>query len=588
MFRIFPILLIFSIFFSNINYSFQMLPEEEYSLNFNKSNWNFDSTNGVYYQRGVVYCKKPINIDYQSLWVYVPKEYLSCNEQSGLYNCEVNTSGKKGPYNSTNAPIVLPVDTPGYAAMKAPTSYDYTKVSEFIQKGIIFIYAGCRGRYDADTNFTSGAPWAVTDLKSAIRYIRYNKILIPGDKDKIYTFGMSGGGAQSCLLGVTGNSELYKKYLEANGAALKDSEGNDIKDNVKGSQCWCPITNLDTADAAYEWNIGQYYSEGTRKEGNFTKLLSDDLTSEFVSYINNISLKDLKGNILNLTNTNEGTYYDYLKSIIEESLSNFFEDTTFPYTPDRRPFTQPPGPDPEPEVTYQNISDYINKKNADYEWLFYDEKIRNATIKSVGDFVKHCKSARKNVAAFDDLNRNQGENKVFGTSPDDKLKHFDQIIYSLLIKNKAKYSEKPDYKEEYPNEYLNDFDDKDSVGNDVLTRLNMYNPMFYLIDYYEGFNTSDVADYFRINTGLFQSDTGNVVEMNLYLALKNFGKNVDFTTVWEKEHVEAERKGSSKTNFIAWIAEIENAKEDDGKDTSLSYFLNSIFMTYLLSIFILI
>ena len=115
MFRIFPILLIFSIFFSNINYSFQMLPEEEYSLNFNKSNWNFDSTNGVYYQRGVVYCKKPINIDYQSLWVYVPKEYLSCNEQSGLYNCEVNTSGKKGPYNSTNAPIVLPVDTPGYA-----------------------------------------------------------------------------------------------------------------------------------------------------------------------------------------------------------------------------------------------------------------------------------------------------------------------------------------------------------------------------------------------------------------------------------------------------------------------------------------
>ena len=84
-----------------------------------------------------------------------------------------------------------------------------------------------------------------------------------------------------------------------------------------------------------------------------------------------------------------------------------------------------------------------------------------------------------------------------------------------MIKNKAKYSVKPDYKEEYPNEYLNDFDDKDSVGNDVLTRLNMYNPMFYLIDYYEGFNTSDVADYFRINTGLFQSDTGNVVEMNL-------------------------------------------------------------------------
>ena len=44
-------------------------------------------------------------------------------------------------------------------------------------------------------------------------------------------------------MGVTGISELYTKYLESNGAAMKDKEGNDLKDNVKGSQCWCPITN---------------------------------------------------------------------------------------------------------------------------------------------------------------------------------------------------------------------------------------------------------------------------------------------------------------------------------------------------------
>ena len=33
------------------------------------------------------------------------------------------------------------------------------------------------------------------------------------------------------------------------GAAINDANGNEIKDNIKGSQCWCPITNLDTADA---------------------------------------------------------------------------------------------------------------------------------------------------------------------------------------------------------------------------------------------------------------------------------------------------------------------------------------------------
>ena len=45
--------------------------------------------------------------------------------------------------------------------------------------------------------------------------------------------------------------------------------------------------------------------------------------------------------------------------------------------------------------------------------------------------LKIVKSPSKDVGAFDDLNRNQGENKVFGTSPDDKVKHFDQIMYDV-------------------------------------------------------------------------------------------------------------------------------------------------------------
>ena len=103
---------------------------------------------------------------------------------------------------------------------------------------------------------------------------------------------MSGGGAQSYLMGVTGNSELFTKYLEDNGAALKDADGNEIKDNIKGSQCWCPITNLDTADAAYEWNMGQYYSKDTREEGTFTRQLSSDLANKYYEYVNELKLKD--------------------------------------------------------------------------------------------------------------------------------------------------------------------------------------------------------------------------------------------------------------------------------------------------------
>ena len=582
MHRINTILLFITIIFSFLIYSDQKLVLND--LEFNTSNWDFDSTNGIYYQIGLKYCTNIVNIDYQTMAIYVPKEFLSCNENGDKYKCDINKSGKKGWFSASNAPIVFPVETPGYSAMKAPTSYKYETVSAYVTKGIIFAYAGCRGRYEGGETFPAGAPWGITDLKTAIRYLRYNKNFIPGDTGKIYTFGFSGGGAQSCLMGVTGNSELYTKYLENNGAAMEDSEGNKIKDNVKGSQCWCPITNLDTADEAYEWNMGQYYNTDTRAEGKFTEVLSKDLAGEYVKYVNDIKLKDPKGNELTLTETNSGTYYDYLKSIIEESLNNFLSDTTFPWT--RK--DEKPGPRPEnleEEKTFNTISEYISFLNSENEWVKYDSTKNKYIITNIGDFVKNCKSASKKVGAFDDLNRNQAENQVFGISGTNYSKHFDKIMYNLLNNNKEKYQTKSDWKDSYPDDYLNDFDDKDSLQSEISYRLNMYNPMYYLISYYQGFNTSDVADYFRINSGIFQSDTGNVVEMNLYLALMNLGKKVNFTNVWEKQHTKAERKGDSDTNFINWIAEIENVNDDTpnfSNNINFNYFINLLGLLLLL------
>ncbi len=153
----------------------------------------------------------------------------------------------------------------------------------------------------------------------------------------------------------------------------------------------------------------------------------------------------------------------------------------------------------------------------------------------------------------------------------------------LLNEKKDAYSNASNWDESYPSEYLNDLDKKDIIGNNITHRVNMYNPMYYLIDYYEGYKKSQVADYFRINTGIFQSDTGNVVEMNLYLALLNYGKKVNFTTIWEKYHVTAERTGDSTTNFIKWIYEIE--KPDDKK--SFSSWISISYFIYLLSLIIL-
>ena len=577
-------ILIYSIIFiiltlsSNFNCSNLKRHLDEYILTFDNSNWSYDSTNGVYYQIGVYYCTNPVSTTHQSLGIYVPSEYMTCTESSGKYTCSINSSGTKGSYSASNAPFVIPVNTSGYSAMKAPTTYSYSTVSSFLEKGIIYIYAGCRGRFEGGEDYTAGAPWGVTDLKAAIRFLRYNSALIPGDLNRIYTFGHSGGGAQSCLMGVTGNSELFKDYLNEIGAAMKDADGNEIKDNIKGSQCWCPITNLDTADAAYEWNMGQYFSTNTRASGTFTKSLSDDLTKKYVEYVNNLKLKDPDGNELTLTNTNEGTYYNYLKSIIEESLNNFLSDTSFPYTESSSsnsggpsgdggtPSGDPPSMVSKRKLdTYETASDYISSLNSDSEWISYDSSTNTATITSVGDFVTHCKSASKSVGAFDSLSKSQAENKLFGIDGTTYTKHFDSIMAELLTDQSSTYSSLSDWDSSYPSDYTNDLTVVDSLGNTIETRANMYNPMYYLNEYYDGYETSDVADYFRINSGITQTDTSNVVEMNLYLALLNYGKTATFTTVWNKGHTEAERSGDAEDNFISWIAGIEG-----GKSTSSS------------------
>ena len=125
----------------------------------------------------------------------------------------------------------------------------------------------------------------------------------------------------------------------------------------------------------------------------------------------------------------------------------------------------------------------------------------------------------------------------------------------LLSNNGEKYSKFSDYDSKYATEYNNDLKQNDSLNNSMETRADMYNPMYYLCDYYDGAGSSDVAKYWRINSGIEQGDTSQCVEVNLYLALvqKVGADNVDFTTVWGQGHTNAERTGDSTTNFIDWV-----------------------------------
>jgi hypothetical protein len=316
---------------------------QTYDLHFDNTAWQFNADDQVYWQVGVVYCATPAAATrYESLGIFVPAAYMSAVDNGdGTYTCTLNSGGSVNGYTAETAPVVIPVNTPGYSAMEAPTGY-VNGVSSYTQAGFVYVGAGARGRangYDESGNlvYDGGSPWGVTDLKAAIRYLRYNASALPGDSERIFSFGMSGGGAQSALVGATGDSDLYTPYLESIGAAMADEAGNALSDAVMGSMCWCPITSLDTADEAYEWNMGQFATTGTRAAGTFTKALSGDLASAYAEYLNKLGLTDESGNALTLEQSESGTYlsgsyYEYLMGVVQTSLNNFLSDTTFPYT----------------------------------------------------------------------------------------------------------------------------------------------------------------------------------------------------------------------------------------------------------------
>ena len=534
----------------------------QYSLAFDNAAWQYDELNDIYWQVGVVYVANPASLDYETLGIYVPGAYLEASANGdGTYTASVKSDAQVGQFTAATAPYVLPVNTPGYNASQAP-SWLADGIASYTQAGMIYLQPGIRGRDNTTDSqgqeVVGGAPWGVTDLKAAIRYVRYNKDVLPGDTDKIVSFGHSGGGAQSAILGASGDSTLYNPYLEALGAAMKDKEGNPISDAPYGTMTWSPITSLDYADAAYEWNLGQFADSNTRAEGTFTQALSQDLAKEYANYINQLGLKH-EGQALTLTESSQGiytqgSYATYLEGVVNQSLNNFLADTSFPYTSDGAGL----GGSTE-SVTYETAQAYIDSLNAEAQWVTYDAATNTAKISSLADFAKYVKTASKSVPAFDALDRSLAENAVFGVAEANEL-HFDQLVARLLQNNQAKYESLTDWNSQYVTDFESDLAKTDSLGKTIAERQDLYNPMFYLTSAYSGYQTSKPAPHWRIRSGLSQGDTALTVETNLALALENQAngavKSVDFATVWGQGNTTAERTGHASANFIQWVQEI--------------------------------
>ncbi len=449
----------------------------------------------------ISYIENPVIADFQKLNVYVPEAF---------YADESDVQGKGigvGAYTISNAPIFLPNTVGGYM----PGPRELPGVNQFmggpnttfmaLLRGYAVVSPGVRGRgqKSSDGKNLGVAPADICDLKAAVRFIRHNASVIPGDTEKIISNGTSAGGAMSSLQGSTGNHADYEPYLKEMGAA-------DERDDVFASSCYCPITNLDHADMAYEWEfngINDYHrtrmipptEKGGKPtfepvDGEMTETqckLSDELKPLFPEYFNSLGLTDEDGTPLTLDTDGSGNFVDYiLRNVLASAQKELDKGTDLAA---------------DEKVT---------------AWLtIEDGKAVSADWKGYVAF----RTRMKQTPAFDSVTLGTPETELFGTA-DIFEKHFSEFSAA-----------------------------HDEAGAQLADShiIKMMNPMNYIDD-----PQATKAQHFRIRHGAVDRDTSLAISNMLVFKLKNAGIDAQLAHPWEIPHA----GDYDLDELFAWIDEI--------------------------------
>ena len=415
--------------------------------------------------RDIPYVQKPIDPNYQKLNLYVPEAFYKGESING--------------YTLETAPVFVPnavggympgeIEEPGYKLFGEPGTIN--SLFWALHHGYVVVSPAIRGRTQQNKNgkFTGKAPAAIVDYKAAIRYLHHFDYLLPGDQNKIITNGTSAGGALSSLMATTINHPDFLPYLKEIGAY-------DGGEEILAASCYCPITNLDHADMAYEWQFNhiQHYSRMnmdmdaggrpslTPEDGDLTPLrldLSNKLKANFPNYLNSLNLTDEKGHALTLDDKGNGSFKDYLCSVLLESAKAAgIEDKDIPW---------------------------INDGKVNFDAFAADI------------------TRMKTPPAFDDVSGDSAENELFGDI-NTNSKHFTAFSYQ----NTTSFKE---------------------LADSHIVKL--LNPMNYIED-----EKATTAAYIRIRHGQRDRDTSLAISAILTLKLRNNGHKVDYHAPWGVEH----------------------------------------------------
>jgi hypothetical protein len=379
----------------------------------------------------IPYVANPVDKDYQSMNVIVPIKvddvavdatnapilfnigvggYMSVNNMGGGSGSPAGGGMGAPPAggNRGGAP-----GGPGGPGGQGGNSNISGKIDLALAAGYVVVSPGCRGRDNKATDGTwyGKAPAAIVDLKAAVRYIRHNKGVIPGNTDWIISTGVSAGGAFSALLGSSGNSHLYGTYLKEIGAA-------DTQDNIFASACFCPITDLEHADGAYEW----MYGTSPVRSGLVDQELSKQLKALNAEYQTSLNLMG-KYSFGTITADNYDKYL--LQYYLVPSANKYLKG-----------------------LTEEKRNEYLTNN----KWITWSE---NAASFSFADYVAHV-GRMKGLPAFDDFDKKQPEPNEFGNKTTDS-RHFTNFSLRHSTGNNS-----------------------DEINGEVKTLVNLMNAMYFI------------------------------------------------------------------------------------------------------------
>ena len=461
---------------------------------------------------------------------------------------------------------------------------------QYLEHGYVYVTCGNRGSEskDKDGKLCGKSPANLIDLKTCLRFLRHNKKSIPGDFNKIISVGFSAGGAMSTLLGVTGNNEIYNKYLEENGAFM------DETDDVFASQIYCPIIDLEHADLAYEWMFTNDKENESSPAGPaglmtpFREALSKVLYRKYIEYFNSLELGVELGE-----DGRSGTAYQYLMDVLNASATKYLSkldkcemnekysvqdylEGNYEYQKmappmqkkdidegkkgsnlmqghagvgvslrtDNLPHGEPPTlgdmlSRPPKGVAYESKEPPMITVRGENKtsWLKWDGN--KASIKDLDTYILNHRRRMKPCTSFDTLDGKSGENRLFGTEQKSFM-HYNSIIADAIAELKN------DFPKEYE-EYYTQF--QESIGDKALeNRIYVINPMNFI----NNDGKSTFAKHFRIRVGSCDADTSFTISMTLALKLKKIDIAADYALVWDQPHCNADYPGE----FAEWIDEI--------------------------------